>query len=579
MLEYPDLNANLLQLAIATLLTGAGVAAVWLCVRREAGPWILAAVLALPILSVYMNQGYREVGRHGFMHASYVYGIALHGLPPEDPLMAGETLRYPYLHQWLLVLAMKVVPFSTGLGFALTNLATLLLTTLLLWAIMRQLTDRTDVRILGVVLALFGGPLLGGPLLGVIQGFGLPREIRHLPFSKFYLFGSNQLGFVFYLLSFLGALRMLAGRFRWGLIAVTVGACGAGLFYAFSWLILVASAGLFCGWLLLTGDAGRRRVAIGLGLAVGLGSLLALPYIMMIALSREGDAGLSLALDPAELLRNLFIALLAFVPPLVLIAFRRGSVAAWAVSRRPESMMVMIWFAVPALLGVVLVAPVGDQYKFLSHALLPLGVLSAVAFAELLRTRPLVSLGLLFLAMLPGVWEITTILRSGWPPSVPVRVERGILHHTDPAQDELYAWIAETTPENAVFVDTHLTVPPLGRRALYIALDTARTEFVATHPEAMTVLDGWVLEPRTFLVGVAGHAPEPIARRTEVALALLSADGPPVAGLLETIREDVNGRALFVIARSPELQARLHAEPALTEAYSRRGVSVFMKTP
>ncbi len=91
----------LVELSVLDLLAAAAAALVllWVLARPRRGLFLWSLAL-LPILVVYIaNPENRIFSYHGFLHLSIVNLILEDGLPPANPVLAGETLRYQW---WFL---------------------------------------------------------------------------------------------------------------------------------------------------------------------------------------------------------------------------------------------------------------------------------------------------------------------------------------------------------------------------------------------------------------------------------------------------------------------------------------------
>src|SRR6185436_15094590 len=72
--------------------------------RSRWGRWLIPAAtfLPVPLVALFSTQ-FNLVGWHGFMHAAPIYRLMAAGpVPPEEPLFAGGSLRYPWVEHWLV---------------------------------------------------------------------------------------------------------------------------------------------------------------------------------------------------------------------------------------------------------------------------------------------------------------------------------------------------------------------------------------------------------------------------------------------------------------------------------------------
>jgi hypothetical protein len=188
-------------------------------------------------------------------------------------------------------------------------------------------------------------------------------------------------------------------------------------------------------------------------------------------------------------------------------------------------------------------------YKFLMASMLPLGLLVAAPLRRLTETRPVPALACLLLLFLPMGMGMGRAVTEGWPAAQPLTHRGAYLEPLDPAERGLCRWIAERTPKEALFVDSRLTVPPFGRRRLFVGLPQPAAP-PGTH-------DGWGMPPELILGGVTGADTERAERRRQIALELLAPSAGPANGILERLRAEAGGMPVYVIARDDSVAARM----------------------
>ena len=547
--------------------------------RWATGPWPIAAALVAPVALLYAVTGsYRDIGYHGFMHASYTYNLFLQGgLIPEDPLFAGGQLHYPYAHHVVIAFVMRLFPITPTLGFALTNVVGLGILVIILYKAAALICSRPAFCTLAALLGVSGGPLIGGPGVGLINLFGLPREVRHLPYSKFIGFGSNQLGLLFGALVLLGLLQLARDKRQRtsGLWNVTVGLLGAGIFYPPEWMPILLCAG--CSAFILLHNNSSRKAGVLTLIVILFTSVIVLPYILSITLGRSTEGSVRILSDLWEVGRSFVILLLGIGPAAILVWAKRDKINA-SLREKPRPMITLfIWVAVPAAMSFMLQLPLRIQYKFLASAMLPLALITAIALESFYRTNKKVALMFLFLLIQPTIWHFATLARIGWPVLDPVYTDGRYLRHRNASEDELYQWISNNTPLNAVFLDTHLTIPPLGRRPLFVGLDTRGERIMAEiEPGTAWLLhDGWGMKPRDYLELVTGTHPQLIEERQSIARAFLSPDAEPDEAIVTDLLERVDGRPVFVVVRNEKVRSHHAEHPYMVEIHRGKSATVF----
>ena len=93
-------NSDLLAIALASCMC---VLVMW-SLRRRVGTWLIPtlAFVPVPVVALFSRE-FDLVGWHGFMHASPISRILDGGpIPPEEPLFAGGSLRYPWIAHWIV---------------------------------------------------------------------------------------------------------------------------------------------------------------------------------------------------------------------------------------------------------------------------------------------------------------------------------------------------------------------------------------------------------------------------------------------------------------------------------------------
>ncbi len=249
------------------------VALTWVLLRRNAPLWVfLAVLLAVPLALVQLRASVRITGWHNLMHCSFVYQIERGGGVPENPLMAGEPLRYYYGQHWLLAQLMRVVPLAPTVLFALFNLLAALLTAVALDRVAVRLGRAKPFRVFAVMMGLIGTLVpSGGLTLKLAQTVGIQVENRAPPVHKFFTANNNPVGIAAAAFVLLGLVKLVDGRgdqSRGGYALVGFGLLAAGLLYPMAWVPCVAATGLVGLARLAAGPDDRRRGAILLAVLV-----------------------------------------------------------------------------------------------------------------------------------------------------------------------------------------------------------------------------------------------------------------------------------------------------------------------
>jgi hypothetical protein len=556
------------------------VALCWVLLRRDAPLWaFLALLLVTPLALLQLSPDVRITGWHNLMHTSFVYQIERGGGVPENPLMAGEPLRYYYGQHWLLTQVMRVVPLAPTVLFALFDLLAAILTAVALDRVAVRLARAKPFRVFAVMMSLTGTLVpCGGLPMKLAQTLGIEADGRVPPVHKFFTANNNPVGIAAAAMVLLGLVKLVdgrEGRSVCGYALVGFGLLAAGWLYPMSWVPCVAATGLV-GLALLARPGDRRRGVILLALLVACAAAV-YPYLRAITAGKSGSSGFAPA-GPAELVRGLENLALVLAWPVVVWVVAGHALGEFLGRNRPVAAVLAVWSTVGAALFLVVAAPERIQYKFLATGLLGLGILLGAGLALLYespRLRPLaffVPLSVLF-----GLLRDPAEMICDWRPSEPIAEVGAHLRHRDPDQDRLYRWIDEQTAPDAVYLDDTLMVPVLGRRTLYVGYTRTNNDVdffnIPQH-------DGWGVWVHTYLTGVTGVNPCEETSRSALAKSVFAGAGSPIdAAGLRRAAGQLGGRPLYLIARDPRTAGRLEGLPFVEPAYRNPAAVVLRVKP
>ena len=505
---------------------------------RKAEIWLsVLGALFLGILYL-LNSRLTFQSAHSLMHGGIAYQILNGNLPPEEPLLAGHVLRYPWGGHLLAALVSRLLGITPLHSFAVLNVISIGFAVLLVFRISRLLIRDRLANSLSAFVSMFAVTVPYFKVAGWI-GSGVNMEIRGIPaFKKFVNINCAPLGLVFFLLFVLSATGFLSGG-RKGLnaLGMAAGVLGCGFFYPPFLPGLVAGLAVACLASLVfrgifTGRAGLRAVLAALGITA-ISCLVLVPYLRSIS---GGVAGAVDLFSPRYMMENTIRYLAVTVPLLVVIYLARKALRTW-LDRAPA---VILWSVIAAnAAGYIFVHhPPDNEYKFLMLSVLCLGIVGGAAFAfALRRLNRVVVIGVLIVFALPGVMYVDRKSVGsgdlGFEPSA-----GGVdLDATDPEARELYAYIRENTPASGVFIDTELELPVLARRKLYVPWRNESGRRVKGYGQIELILG---LQ--------SGYGTSLLSARREAAERIYSGDRTGIA----KVREDLAGFGgeVYVVARS-----------------------------
>ncbi|MBI4447070.1 MAG: hypothetical protein HY645_14345 [Acidobacteria bacterium] len=522
--------------------------------------WGLAVMVMIPVAALFANPDWRIFSHHGLMHFSIVYELYQQGTLPENSLFAGESLRYPYGYHVVVAFLVKLLNAAPSWLFIFGNLLALALLVFLLDSSSQMISQDWKFRSAAVMFCLAGPSIFTfGPLLRMLDLMGIPAEYRLIPLHKFTTVSSNPLGLAFFALTLLGAMKAVRdGTQKATLLCMATGLIGVRFFYPVYWpvaALAVLTAPLF------SVTEQKLRSAIGACVLVALTGLLTL---LMIQWFRWGGGFQGLLAGPRHLLRNSAVIL----PNILLM----GLLLVWRRSRLRESgdtrrlLLFLLCFSGSALL-LYLVAhlPTHAEYKYLSAGLFTSGIVGGWIWRQLLEKKKLLALLVLFLTLLPfGAYLADR--HSRWKAVGGLKTEGKFIVRTSKEEQDLYRWILERTPSDAVFIDDEMDIPPLSHRVLFIGLDGRY--HTRLH-------NGWGMPVDSILKALNGVDPQAVEKRRRLALTILQGEVPTASPDWSELEHLRASRPIYVVSRNGKSSQKLAASGLLRQVHSSKGVEVF----
>ena len=219
----------------------------------------------------------------------------------------------------------------------------------------------------------------------------------------------------------------------------------------------------------------------------------------------------------------------------------------------------------------VLHLPMNTQYKFAAAGSLAFALLIAPMVECAWQAHPRSTISLLTVALLPAFCLITEPHLGIWGTEDAIYAEGSILRSMDPEEDEVMRFLQLKTELDSMVIDSHLSVPMLGHRSMFIGLDIPRI-----HPQsaARFYFDGWGMPPWLFLEHVTGADLKAIERRRALA-SQVYADGKLEQGWGKQVIEEAKGRDVYVIARNKLEVDRMSVSQDVVETMKLQNLAVY----
>ena len=423
------------------------------------------------------------------MHAAFTMSLAEQGLPPQNPLFAGQPLIYPFLINFLAAIFLKL-GLTLRWAFVLPQLVFVLATLTLLYVVIKSLTTKQTFVIASLIFFLGWGFGFSEYLkTGLATGdWNVTREYTNN--IEGFVFHNVLTGLIFPERSFLPGL--VIGLLITSLVIqvekvqkVVKVDKGVSKRFPFSTFSTLSTSSTFIAIGILLGILPLWHTHTFIFFVVNLFFWLGLPRLFLLFTKKRATA-------IKELLLLGIPALILAAPVLLWLGTRisRGSFIHFSLGWGRGQNQFLFWFKNAGLvlpLGLAGLITMRKQVRFL---FVPVFIMFIIANVVIFQpwdwdNIKLFSWIFLFLSILAGhalaqIWHIR-LIRLIWPALLISLVASGILslvnqsQHTFTVYDNqdinLAQWVKQNTPPSAVFlVDPwpNHPVPGLTGRSAYI---------------------------------------------------------------------------------------------------------------
>jgi hypothetical protein len=529
-------------------------------------------LLEVPFWIYFINPDHRVYSFHGFWHHAITYSILNLGVPPPDPLAAGQPLLYPWGMHLVAAGTSRLLGVSPPMSFAILNSCCLVIEAALVFGIARVFRLASPAAMLAALIPVLGiTPLNFGNLAILVQPY-LPfaMEFRGTPvLAQFTHVNGASFGIVAYTAALFCLLRIFADERkvtpRVYMLLVAATACG-GFFYPLQYVGLMGAASCGIGAMAIRGA--RRAAVVGASGALLAGTAIVLPYLLLIASGKAPSATIGVEASFRGLAEDAYRHLLTCAVPLAVLVWQREWFAGFL---RNHVDAAILLFAAAGATGVLYVVghyPETAEYKLQTLSALTWGIFLGIGLAAIYEHRRWAAFVITSLVLLPLASDILVKTDPGrWRITDPY-VEDGILlEAAEPAEKELYRWIRDHTRPADAFVDTQLTIPVFAQRPVFYGMNT--------RPHEKGRPDGWFASPNLILRVLEGLPTHVLDQRQALARSLMFGAELP-ADLDEAIElGQFSGSDLFVVARRAKRAAMLSADVRFEPVFWNRAGAIF----
>jgi len=445
--------------------------------------WLLLWGITPLIMLYALSSNLRIYSFHGFMHAGVVYQLLNGNIPPFNPVLGEQVIRYPWGWHCVASLITKVLAITPFNAFALINIVSLCLAMVLVYKISHLAIEDERANIFSVIVSLFAiSPMdlyLNFRLIRHLH-IKLPLDSRGIPaFDKFSNINGVPVGLVFFLL-FLYSIIKLFQQKRVGSNGVLffISVVGCGFFYPVMLPSIAASTVLVCSASVVTNkdrylayDLKKIIMVVGSGLTA---MVMLMPYFFSITAGTKTSIQF---FDPNNASVDILRYLVVTVPILLIIYINRNFLKDKL--NRPVIFILLSVIAASFSCYVFISLPLESEYKYLMLSTVTLGILGGTAFYAMnhgFKKIVVFILLLLFLAPLYRNVQLKLRFMNNITDVSSLYTEKGrYLYSKNSEENELYQWVRNHTDKNSIFIDSELTIPVLAQRQLFIGMDREST--------------------------------------------------------------------------------------------------------
>lgn len=488
---------------------------------------------------------FRIFSSHGLMHSNIVYEI-LHGnIPPQNPLLGGEPLLWPWGYHYLAAMVSRLFNITPTWSFAAINVVSYILAAYLIFKISELLMKNPRANNLSVLMAIFCSTCIAiTDHYWLREHFNLYIDIRIAPLAYKFIHSSGvPIGFMLYMLFVYALLRIFTDNKKWKLALplLLVSVVGVGFFYFQMFAGVLGSFALFFAvkvfqYIRDKNSENLRKIVLA-SVTVCLGILVILPYALSLTVHAKGKIVL---LDPVFVWQDFTSILLTSVPLLIIILANHKNLK----KLNSQSAISLVSLLAGTILSFICVRfPSSNDYKFAIQSVAVLGIFGGIFLSFMCVKRKRIWVVIAMLILIRPIFSYVDSLTTRPWPSVPVETDTRFVATGEKA--ELYEWILNNTSRDDQFIDTKLNVPCFGQRQLFVAID----EY---HDNQIVIMPGYSLPIYLLFTDTSGYSFELLEYRYRMLRKIYDPEVPlDDEELRDLLSKNDN---LLIVVRQTELQ-------------------------
>ena len=522
-------------------------------IKKTLNPgWIIGFGVLLISGIYYFNPAFKIFSFHGLYHLGIVYDIMHGNVPPENPLLGGEPLLWPWGHHYLVGSVSKIFNISPVLSFGLINMIAYSGTVYFIYKISGMLIKDSRANNFSVLTAVFCSAYINMAEYKLfIKYLGFAVEFRGTPlFHKMLIVNAAPVGFVSYIAFVYLLLLIFSDRKRWKplLLLLLISVASTGFFYvqmlggllgSFTVFFIVKS--LQC---VKSKDRENIMKLLLSSITVVLGLLIIVPYIR----SFSSGVGTKIAiLRPRFVLEDVRSSVIVSLAMVIIISTNLKSLKKLNVNTKINLLSLLAG----VLLSYICVRfPSSNDYKFLIQSAALLGIFGGISifFQCTGKKRILILVLMLVLARPFFLYSRQQMKRNYWVATPIVSGDRILMQGEE---SQMYDWIVNDSSRDDMFIDNKLLVPCFGQRQLFIAIDEYRNN-------ERVYVPGYIFSMEQIFTDTSGYSRELLDYRWRMVRKIYD---PDVSLDDEELRELFSNTSnLLVIVRERNLQKKFDHE-------------------
>lgn len=520
-----------------------------------------------PLIVLYVtNPQSRVYSVHGFIHHGIFYNILNNGIPPTNPLLAGEKLFYYWGYHTFAVLIGKIANLSPSIVFATINVFSFALCIILIFKISKLLIEDDSASIFAVLISLFAitpistnlveflTPLFSSffKLSGVLENRATPAVL------KFYEINGSPLGLSCFLLFLITTLKLLDRDSRariYLLYCLSIICCG--FLYPPMLPAIIITALIIS---LINVLMGNKETLYNNLKNSGIILLLLMICVIVVYPHMSGiteGVRAEIRLFAARIaLKNIISAFILFFPILLLIFITKNKIKDLVDIKK--LIFISTAVIVPLFMFFFINQPHKSEYKYLIIAATNLGILGGLSFYFLrLYINKIIIYFLVILFLSPAYFITKSFLVRYY--DMPTIKEDAInLIYPEREEEELYQWIRENTSTQSIFIDNETTMPVFGQRSLLIGMDNQYDKW----PEGYGM-------PISMLLEINGYSSELCTERENIVENIYNPNTKEINSSIKKALQ--NSKSTYIIIRNKEDLPRFKGKMYVVRFKSSKG--------